>query len=386
MSIESTSIAAGSWSTAGDLPVAMEWQGQYDGAVLLADGRVLIAGGSGPQYRAMGAAALFTPRSNKWLPTTSLSHERALHSLTRLTDGTVIAAGGGGVGAGQFPSVGLKTVERFNPVLEKWTPTGELIEPRLSHSATLLADGRVLVAGGLTVRSPDSQGTTTSAELYDPIAGTWSTTGAMTDPRSNHQAALLRDGRVLVIGGQRYTGTGDVANLALCEIYNPSTGLWTPTGSLTSPRSLHTATLLRDGTVFVTGGGWPGMVADWAYNAHSDWTTERYDPATGRWSRTEDLPSARTFHRAVALGSGRVLIVAGGNGPTLYAGYRSTAVYDPINRTWTPGAGLHTGRWAATAAELTDGRVIVTGGIENLAWDQPIDESTLTPSTEILTP
>ncbi|MFC9688249.1 Kelch repeat-containing protein [Kribbella sp. NPDC056951] len=385
MSAESTSLAAGTWSPAGDLPVATEWQGQSEGAVLLNDGRVLVAGGSGPSYRAMRSAALFNPGPNKWLPTTALSTERQLHSLTRLADGTVLAAGGTNTGPA-FPAKGLKSVERFNPVLETWTATGDLIEPRTAHTATLLPDGRVLVAGGRTERTPDSQGTTTSAELYDPKAGTWSATGAMTDPRSDHQAVLLRDGRVMVIGGQRYTGNGDVATLAFCEIYNPATGRWTPTGSLTSPRSLHTATLLRDGTVFVTGGGWPGMVADWVYNAHSDWTTERYDPATGRWTRAEDMSSARTFHRAVVLGSGRVLIVAGGNGPALYAGFRSTALYDPINRSWAAGAGLTTGRWACTATELADGRVLVTGGIENVAWDQPIDEATIVTSTEIFTP
>ncbi|SDZ23747.1 N-acetylneuraminic acid mutarotase [Amycolatopsis xylanica] len=382
---EATAVATGDWTEAGRLPLAGEWQAVAENAVLLADGRVLIAGGEDTHLATFRQCTVFEPATGKWSQTGELGIARGCHSTTRLADGSVLAAGGTS-GSAPFPSQGSDTAERYDPVAGTWAPAGTMTAGRWSHSATLLGDGRVLVAGGQGVRSPGNGTTLSSAEIYDPVAKTWTATGPMTDRRSGHQAVLLPDGRVLVIGGIATTGGGEYTGLAFCELFDPATGAWTPTGTLARPRWNNTATVLTDGTVLVTGGGWPGMVNDWVFNSGADWTTERYDPASGQWTADADLSSARTWHQAVLLRSGKVLVFGGANAPSLTAGFRSAEIYDPLTRSWTAAAGLRTGRWAAVAVLLADGRVLTAGGVEYVDRGNTIYQDTLTTTTEIFTP
>ncbi|WP_063043906.1 Kelch repeat-containing protein [Nocardia pseudovaccinii] len=368
----------GAWSAAGRLPVAVNLQAPDDNAVVLNDGRVLLVGGTDATFAPVPTCAVFDPVARVWTMTGSLAAPRHTHSTTLLADGTVLAVGGLASGP-----PGLATAERYNPIAGSWSPAGEFAVGRAAHTATRLADGRVLVAGGYSLR----QGTfasTAEAAIYDPVGDTWTATKPMNEARDTHRAVLLRDGRVLVIGGASAVGAGSYTGLALCEIFDPHTGAWTPTGSMARPRWNNTATVLADGTVLVTGGGWSGMVSGWVYNAHGDWTTERFDPATGRWTRDADLPNARLWHRAVPLHDGRVLVVGGGSAPALAVGYRSCALYDPRTRGWRRAAGLRTGRWAFAAVPLLDGRVLVTGGVDDL--DQSKNIWNLTDTTELYTP
>jgi hypothetical protein len=164
------------------------------------------------------------------------------------------------------------------PAAGTWTATGSLITARAEFTATLLPDGKVLVAGGI----PDNteQVELASAELYDPSTGTWSSTGAMSTPRSNHTATLLANGKVLVPGGvcspQTTKGCPRVIDpagaIAAAELDDPATGKWTATGSMTTERYRHTVTSLEDGSVLVAGA------------EHSDGilaSTELYNPRTG---------------------------------------------------------------------------------------------------------
>ncbi|MFB8278049.1 Kelch repeat-containing protein [Nocardia colli] len=379
-SVESAA-RGGTWQTAKDLPFEVNWQGADDNPVQLEDGRVLVAGGQDTNFGSVSTCALFNPVLGTWTTTGPLAEGRSGHTLTRLEDGTVLAAGG--YPAPRTSPAGLATAERFNPVTEKWTSAGTMSVGRTAHSATRLADGRVLVAGGYADRS-GSTGTTASAEIYDPNAKTWTSVDPMNDARSVHQAVLLRDKRVLVIGGTTDVGSGAYTDLAFCEIFDPATGKWTPTGSTSRPRFDNTATVLRDGTVLVTGGGWPGWVAGWVFRSGSDWTTERYNPMTGTWTRDADLSCTRLYHRAVLLPDGRVLAIGGADASNMTTGLRSAALYDPVTKQWQPVAGLATGRWAFGALALADGRVLVTGGVDHVdgsssAWG-------LTASTEIFTP
>ena len=197
-----------------------------------------------------------------------------------------------------------------------WTVTGSLNADRAGHSATLLPNGQVLVAGG--------EGTTgflNSAELYNPSTGRWTVTGSMATSRLGQSAALLPNGLVLVAGGiVNITDTGVVTVTASAELYNPSTGQWTPTGSLSTARYSAGTALLQDGHVLVAGGANPtnGTLA----------SAELYDPSSGTWRATGSMNLARSAP-ATLLQTGQVLM-AGGNGFTYTA-----ELYNPSQGHWT---------------------------------------------------
>ncbi len=171
-----------------------------------------------------------------------MASPREYHTATLLPDGRVLVAGGGG------PGGRLRSAELYDPATGTWTSAGDMIEPRYFHTATLLPDGRVLVAGKYFDNSTVPV-TVKSTELYNPATGTWSSTGSMIEGRYWHTATLLLDGRVLVAGGQGYTG-----NLRSAELYDPVTETWSSTAGLNAPNISHTATRLLDGRVLTAGG------------------------------------------------------------------------------------------------------------------------------------
>jgi hypothetical protein len=237
--------------------------------------------------------------------------------------------------------------------LNGWVPTGDLNTPRSGHTATLLSDGRVLVAGG---RGPGNTALS-SAELYDPATGTWTVTGSLSRPRSAHTATLLPNGKVLVVGGEDLYGEeyGPTLGLAgTAELYDPATGMWSPTGNLNTPRFAFTATLLTTGKVLVAGGV---DNSDASLNS-----SELYDPEIGTWSFTGDLITARFDHTATLLEDGTVLAVAGWTDDFFQTVTSDVELYDPITGSWSSAAGLHLARVLHTATRLQDGRVLVVGG------------------------
>ena len=265
---------------------------------LLPDGQVLVAGGDdefcGTHIAfcpSLSSAGLYDPHTGAWTATGSMTTGRAGATAIVLRDGQVLVAGGVD-GYGGDPSCGactdgqpLASAELYNPRTGKWTRTGSMTMARVGHTATLLRDGRVLVAG------PGA-----SAELYDPRHGTWTATGDMTTARSGYTATLLPNGKVLVAGGQDSKG-------AEAELYDPRTGRWTATGNMTTARAGHTATLLPNGQVLVTGGSNSSGAALSS--------TELYDPGTGRWRAATPMLVARAGHTATLLPNGQVLVAGG---------------------------------------------------------------------------
>jgi N-acetylneuraminic acid mutarotase len=283
----------GTWTATGPM-VTPGWQ--FVAARLL-DGRVLVASGDGTGT----TAELYDPSTGSWTATGSMGTARSYTTLTLLPDGKVLLAGGDTVTHSFNPAVA--SAELYDPSTGSWTATGSMDTARSGHTATLLRDGKVLVAGGSNDNDTLSY-RLASAELYDPATGTWTTAKDMTQIRLSHTATLLGDGRVLVVGGW-----GDEAISASAELYDPTTGAWTAAGSLSAPLMGFTATLLLDGNVLVAGGMdiRPINASDTPASA----SAELYDPNTGKWTATIDMIQARTGHTATPLPDGRVLVAAG---------------------------------------------------------------------------
>ena len=196
--------------------------------------------------------------------------------------------------------------ELFDPATGTWANTGNLKSDRWEHTATLLPDGRVLVAGGTDPANGSSQ-TKISAELYDPATGTWTNTAPLPSPHWLHSATLLSNGKVLLAGSVFVDTNGTYRSSNYADLYDPVAGTWTNTGFMNTARCRHTATLLPNGQVLITGGSFNGV-----YNAQR--SAELYDPLTATWKNAAAaMNMPRYHHRATLLPDGRVLI-AGGSG------------------------------------------------------------------------
>lgn len=256
---------------------------------------------------------------------------RSGHTATLLPNGKVLVAGG--------VSGSSKTAssELYDPATATWSPTGSMNLPRSGHTATLLRNGKVLVVAG------DS--TFKSAELYDSATGTWTTTGITAVGREFHTATLLPSGKVLLVGTDVLN-----ENKTSVELYDPATGQWSFTGSLNIGRFQHTATSLSNGKVLITGG---------STSTNLTASTELYDPVTEIWLTTGNLAVARTNHSATLLDDGRVLVAGG-----FFQGDLSSAeIYDPAGGKWASAGSFTLARHSHTATLLPNGRVFLVGGI-----------------------
>ncbi len=259
-----------------------------------------------------------------------------------LPDGNVLVAAGGSA----LQSLG--SAELYVPASGTWTATGSLATARGEHTATLLPNGKVLVAGGAHVDPGYGGFALPSAEVYDPASGTWTATGSLATARDQHTATLLPNGKVLVVGGEDFVyGFGSI--LASAELYDSARGTWTSTGSLATARYGHTATLLPDGKVLVTGGSGSSVLA----------SAELYDPASGTWTATGSLGAARFDHTATLLPSDKVLVAGGVNSSGFLV---SAELYDPASGTWTATGSLAAARDGHTATLLPNSNVLVAGG------------------------
>jgi Kelch motif/Galactose oxidase, central domain len=276
-----------------------------------------------------------------------LGDGRQIQTATLLADGGVLVAGGFNSGDGP-----LASATRYDPGTGVFKPTGSMANARGSHTGTLLPDGKVLIAGG-GPRSWTGGDPTflAAAELYDPETGTFKATGSMSTPRESHTATLLADGRVLITGGEDRVDHA----VATAEIYDPKTGTFSATGSMTVARAFHTATRLSDGRVLVVGGN----AGTWSYDGPFLASAETYNPKTGTFGPTGSMATPRAWHTATRLADGRVLVAGGENARTDLA---SAEIYTPKTGTFSPAGSMTVGRVYHAAALLSDGRVLVEGG------------------------
>lgn len=399
----------------------MGWARTAPTAVRLGDGLVLVLGDKGGKYEAVPETSRFVDRwdpvTQAWSEADSLPKARGQFAAVRLQDGSALIAGGTNTDWYSYSSAYV-----FDPGSGRWAKTGLMRTARTSPAAAVLPDGRVLVAGGgyltgvreevgaggaqlVSVHAPIADGwpgpTTralATAELYDPVSATWSTTGSMRYARVRPMAVTLGNGRVLVVGSDSgwATGSDDLAAMTP-EIYDPSTGRFSSAEQLPA---VDPALLKREGVPADVIRELDGLVpADGMLVASGGDAllvgasrTLRYSTSTGHWSDVGDpyvswcpgpsdendrctvemahVGDRRPDGFVVALDDGRVL--AGGGWDKTGFGSRDADLLDPSSGTWSNVGPMPGGRVVAAAVSLADGRVLVAGGYSNGSDGYPI--------------
>lgn len=343
-------VQPGTWGNAGDILLGRT----AFNAVTLPDNHVLIAGGAipvnGPQgFGYTTESELYDPTACSWRTTGSLVTAASSYGETPLNDGRIMIAGGYG------PV--LKTVQLYDPGAGTWTSTPGLATARDLNTATRLVNGGILVTGGWDNFQLDS------TEIGQPSTEAWLPAAPMLLARSNHQAILLPDGRVLVAGGTLTDGSAT----AECELYDPTTNTWHVTGSMHTPRTLFSAVLLSSGKVLVAGGlSQTGPTS----------SAELYDPITGTWTATDAMHTPRQFaagQNGVLLRTGNVLVAGGDRQGT-------SEEYNPNTGVWAPPVKMQFPHCDAAVTLLNDGRVLIIGG------DNCVDQHQQVVATEVYTP
>ena len=265
--------------------------------------------------------------------TRNLIYARSSHTATTLADGRILVVGG--LGSDKKP---MSKVEIYDPKTDTWTAINDCRSPRADHTTTVLKNGNVLVVGGTS-----DVGVASTAEIFDPKTEIWEYAGRMQFARQTHRATLLNDGRVLITGGKGVNKAIDAV-----ELYNPVTKAWSRAGSLNFPKYGHTATLLPDGNVLVAGGG-EGFVRQ----VHG----EIFYPESSTWrSLTSIMDIGRGGHTATLLKNETILFVGGTQDSN------QSSIYDISDEGWIRGSQTEKIRDNQTATLMNDGRVLITGG------------------------
>jgi hypothetical protein len=281
-----------------------------NGTVLLADRGNLVSLGSGDS--ALTTAEIFNPATGALSSTGPMLEGVNSAVAVKLSDGRVLIAGGRIYNHIAAPT---SDAEIYDPASGAFSFTGSMNSPRFAHSATLLANGKVLVAGGIL--SAKKNVPTASAELYDPASGLFSATSSMNVRHANHTATLLADGKVLIAGG---TSDSSGSAIPAAEIFDPVTGGFSAVGPMQAARSIHTATLLDSGKVLIAGGTDGQNVLS---------SAELYDPVQMTFAGTGNMTVPREEFTANLFGNGQVLLAGGITGFLEGSLTSSAEIYTP---------------------------------------------------------
>jgi Putative Ig domain/Galactose oxidase, central domain/Thrombospondin type 3 repeat/Kelch motif len=312
----------------------------------LLDGRVLIAGGNSganPAAAKFSSAYLYDPTTETFTQTGSMSVARSLHTATLLANGKVLITGG-------FNGSNLASAELYDPVLGTFSATGSLQTDRSQHTATLLQDGTVLIAGGFNGGANDALNT---VEIYTPSLGTFALAGTMVNKRNTHTATVLRDGKVLLAGG-----VGDAPRVATAEVYDPVAGTFTATlNTMQSARASHSATLLSDGRVMIYGGD----------NNDGSGSQEVFDHQTETFQLLVSGGQLANWTTATSLLFNNALIAGGNADPSSIAWFSAASPLPEsrlasVNSTSGPTVMPTPGQWGGGAVTLDTGHILVAGG------------------------
>ena len=331
-------------------PALSEFRAEHT-ATVLPNGGVLVVGGYGGDV--FSTAEILEPGGASFRVAGSMNAARFGHTATLLPDGRVLVVGGEGRSV-------LDSAELWDPATESFLPTGPLATARRGHTASLLPDGRVLVVGGqdaAPVRAPLA-----SAELWDPITGSFASAGSMSVPLQSHAAVGLDDGRVLIVGGDAGPCAAPGA-----QLWDPVSQVFDSIVDFGVPRMLATATRLEGGDILVIGGADPIASEPNQSPAMVD-DALLWNPESGLASPAGRLHASRWYHTATLLRDGRVLVVGGtSSDPT-------AEVWDPQTLSFLSAGSLPSSRYPHTAAILPDGRVLLSG-----SWDQVWDPAVSLP-------
>lgn len=310
---------------------------------------------------AVRETTLSTPRVGTVVASAPMLEARSGHTATLLPDGKVLIAGGMRRNQDFY-----KSAELYDPATGKFQPTGEMHERRVGQIAVLLRSGKVLIAGGWV-----GHGGTDSAELYDPATGKFTAISKMTIRRGRPSATLLANGDVLIAGGEEE----DNESLASAEIFYAQTLSFHRTGSMHHARVAHTATLLDDGRVLIAGGYGGGVSS----------SAEIYDRKTGSFIETGSMSVARSKHTAGLLPDGRVLIAGGSDNRGWNGNLSSAEIYDSKSGKFVPASPLNDSRFKLPdeAVRLADGKLLVAGGNKEVEVFDPASGRFLIASGEM---
>ena len=295
-------------------PKLTQTRGIY-GSSELADGRVLLTGGVNSNNDPQNSCEWWDPKASKFVAAPSMQGKRMVHTHTQLDDGRVLVTGGLSDLNGQLQALtsAVNTTEIYDPKTNKWSAGPRLSEPKAGHTAIKLADGRILLIGGVTwrlvlvIKVPSFSGI---VDVYDPKTNKISRVASLSNGRAAASAFRLANGRVVVAGGAGGSITGLGTPTASCEIYDPTANRWTATGSLLKAKALAGQVLeLPDGRFGLFGGARGNLLNPLAVNE-----CELYDPATGKWSALPPLLTARVAHVLLRTRSCAILAIGGGTG------------------------------------------------------------------------